>query len=110
VSITVTPQADGSKAVQATLSIAPGASVSIAPGTATLAANHRVTLTPQVNGSGNGNVSWNVNGVAGGSAALGLICVTGSNPCQPVLAAASGPIDYLAPGAIPTPNPVTVQR
>jgi hypothetical protein len=109
VTISVTPQADPSKAAQATLAIAPGVGVSITPGTATLAANHRVTLTPQVNGSADNNVLWNVNGVPGGAADLGQICVTGSSPCQPVLSASSLPVDYLAPGAIPTPNPVTVQ-
>ncbi len=111
VTITVTPQADASKAAQATLVIAAGGglSVSVSPSTATLAANHRVTLTPQVNGSVNNGVLWNVNGVSGGNAALGEICVTGSNPCQAVLGASAAPVDYLAPGAMPTPNPVTVQ-
>jgi len=109
VTISVTPQADASKAAQATLTITPAVGVSITPSTTTLAANHRVTLTPRVNGSTNDNVLWNVNGVAGGNTTLGQICVTGSNPCQPVLSANSAPVEYLAPGGIPTPNPVTVQ-
>jgi len=109
VTISVTPQADPSKRARATLTVAPGVEVSITPGTATLAANHRVTLTPQVNGSANPNVLWNVNGVSGGNAAFGQICITGSSPCQSVLTATPSPVDYLAPGAIPTPDPVTVQ-
>ena len=109
VTITVTPQADPSKLAQATLAIAPGVGVAITPGTATLAANHRATLTPQVNGAANANVLWNVNGIPGGSAALGFICVASSNPCQQALTASASAVDYLAPGAIPSSDPVTVQ-
>jgi hypothetical protein len=108
VTITATPQADPSKKAQATFSIAPGINVSVSPPAATLAANHRVTLTAQVNGTSNTSVNWNVNGVAGGNAALGRICVAGSNPCQAVTNNTSLQVDYVAPGAIPSPNPVTV--
>ena len=59
VTITVTPQADPSKAAHATIAIQPGASVSILPLTATLAANHRVTLTAHVTGVSNTAVNWN---------------------------------------------------
>jgi hypothetical protein len=109
VTVNVIPQADSFKAVHATLTIAPGVGVSVAPATATLAASHRLTLTSAVNGSANSNVLWNVNGVPGGNSALGQICALGSSPCQSVLSASDAPVDYLAPGAIPTPNPVTVQ-
>lgn len=109
VTITVTPQADPSKLAQATLAIAQGVGVTVTPGTATLAANHRATLTSQVNGAANANVLWSVNGVPGGNAIVGLICVAGSNPCRQVLSPSAAAIDYLAPGAIPSPDPVTVQ-
>lgn len=108
VTVTVTPQADPSKKAQATLAIQPGVSVSLSPTTATLAANHRVTLTAQVNGSSNTGVNWSVNGIAGGNASLGQICVVGSNPCQTVTNNTSLQVDFLAPGAIPSPNPVGV--
>jgi hypothetical protein len=109
VTITVTPQADPSKSAQATLTIQPGGGVSVSPATATLAGNHRVTLTAQVNGITNTAVNWSVNGVAGGNGTLGQICVVGTNPCQPVTNGTAAQVDYLAPGAIPSPNPVTVQ-
>jgi len=109
VTITVTPQADLSKKAQATLAIQTGVTVSLSPATATLAANHRVTLTAQVNGTANSGVSWSVNGVPGGNAAIGEICAVGSNPCQTVTSGAALQVDYVAPGAIPSPNPVTVQ-
>jgi hypothetical protein len=107
VTVNVTPQADPSKVTQATMTIQPGVSVSVSPGTATLAANHRVTLTVQVNGTSNNGVTWNVNGIAGGNSTFGQICVVGSNPCQTATSTTASQVDYLAPGAIPSPNPVS---
>jgi len=109
ITVTVTPQADASKKAQAMLTIQQGVTVSISPNTATLAANRRVTLTAKVNGSSNTGVSWSVNGVAGGNSTVGQTCVVGSNPCQTITSGSVLQVDYLAPGAIPSPNPVTVQ-
>ena len=109
VTITVTPQADPSKRAQATVAIQGGGGVSVSPATTTLAGNHRVTLTAQVSGIANTAVTWSVNGVAGGNGTLGQICVVATNPCQPVTNGTAAQVDYLAPGAIPRPNPVTVQ-
>ncbi len=106
--ITVTPAADPSKKAQLTVAIQSGPSISVLPNTATVAANHRVGLAAQVTGTTNANVTWLVNGVLGGNATVGQICVTGSSPCQVVTSASSSPVDYLAPGAIPTPNPASV--
>ncbi len=106
VTVTVISQADPSKKAQATLAIQAGVNVSVSPSTATLAANHRVTLTAQVNGASNTGVTWSVNGIAGGNTALGQICAAGSNPCQPVTNTSAPQVEYLAPGAIPSPNPV----
>jgi hypothetical protein len=109
VTITATPVADATKQARTTIAVQPGVSVSVTPGTATLAANHRVTLTAQVSGTANSAVTWSVNGVNGGSAAVGLVCVVGSSPCQVVTSGNVLQVDYVAPGAIPAPNPVTVQ-
>ncbi len=54
-------------------------------------------------------MTWSVNGVVGGSGTFGQICVVATNPCQPVTSGTAAQVDYLAPGAIPSPNPVTVQ-
>lgn len=108
VTVAVTPQADPSKKVQATIAIQPGISVSVSPTTDTLAANHRVTLTVQVNGTPNTMMNWSVNGIPGGNAIFGQICSVGSNPCQIVTGTAASSVDYLAPGSIPSPNPVSV--
>jgi len=108
VTVTVTPQADPSKKAQATLTIQAGVNVSVSPSAATLAANHRVTLGAQVNGTSNTGVIWSVNGIAGGNATFGQICAVGSNPCQTVTNTTVPQVDYLAPGTIPSPNPVSV--
>jgi hypothetical protein len=109
VTITVTPQADPSKKAQANITIQPGVGVALSPGTATLAGNHRITLTAQVLGSTNIAVTWTVNGLLNGRGTVGQICVVASNPCQPLPAGNNLHVDYQAPDAIPTPNPVTVR-
>jgi hypothetical protein len=109
VTITATPQADPSKKTQATLAVQAGVSVNLLPSMATRAVNHRVTLTAQVTGSSNTSVTWTVNGVAGGNTTFGQICTVATNPCQRVTGGSVLQVDYVAPGAIPLPNPVTVQ-
>jgi hypothetical protein len=106
--VTVTPQADPAKMAQAAMAIQAGINVSLSPATATLAANHRVTLTAQVFGTANTAVNWSVSGISGGNTTLGQICVVGSSPCQSVTSGNSLQVDYLAPRAIPQPNPVSV--
>jgi hypothetical protein len=106
--VTVTPQADPTKKAQATMAVQAGVNVSLSPATDTLAANHRVTLTAQVFGTTNTAVNWSVSGVSGGNTSLGQICIVGSSPCQSVASGSALQVDYLAPGAIPQPNPVSV--
>ena len=108
VTITVTPQADATKQTQASITIQSGPSLSISPSTYTLAASHRVKLTVTENGTSGESLAWSVNGVSGGNATLGQVCVVGSSPCQAVTSSATQ-VDYLAPGATPSPNPVSVQ-
>jgi hypothetical protein len=82
--------------------------VSVSPSMATLAANHRVTLSAQISGTSNTGVLWSVNGIAGGNTTFGQICEIGSNPCQTVTSTTTPQVDFVAPGAIPSPNPVSV--
>ena len=109
VTITVTPQADPAKKAQAIVTIQPGVGVTLAPGAATLTSNHRITLTAQVFGTTNSAVTWTVNAITNGTGTVGQICVVASNPCQPLTTGNNLQVDYQAPGAIPTPNPVTVR-
>ena len=107
--ITVTPQADPSKQTQVTITIQGGPSLSVWPTTGTLAANHRVTLTVTENGAAGSSLAWSVNGISGGNSTVGQLCVVASSPCQSVTNGTSTQVDYIAPGAIPSPNPVSVQ-
>ena len=108
VTITVAPTADPSKKAQLTVAVQLGPGISLLPVTATAAANHRVTLTAQVSGTLNSNLNWFVNGIAGGNPAVGQTCAVGSLPCQVVTSGNALQVDYVAPGAIPSPNPVSV--
>ncbi len=110
----------GSVVVHARSNAAPGVSasatvtftatrdVSVSPGSATLALSHAQTFSAVVNNSPNQNVTWLVDGIAGGNPSVGQICVTGSYPCLPLAASDGGPVDYLAPAGVPSPNPVTI--
>jgi hypothetical protein len=110
VTVSVTAQADPRKQASATFTIQPGSSsggaLTVSPAAATVAGGHRVTLTVQPGNAA--GFSWMVNGVAGGNSTLGQLCVVGSQPCQ-MPAGSATQVDYLAPGTIPSPNPVTVQ-
>jgi hypothetical protein len=107
--ITVTPQADPSKQAQSTITIQSGPSLGLSPSTATLAANHRVTLTATENGTIGASLAWSVSGVPGGNSTVGQLCVVASSPCQSVTSGTATQVDFIAPGAIPSSNPVSVQ-
>ena len=106
--IAVTPLADPTKQTEVSITIEPGTGISLLPGTETLAINHRFTLSVGGGGASGGTFLWSVNGIAGGSGAVGSLCVVGSNPCQGVTNSTATQVDYVAPGAIPAPNPVTI--
>ncbi len=107
--ISVTPQADPSKQAQVTIMIQGGPSLSLSPTTGTLAANHRVTLTVTENGATGSSLAWSVNGVSGGNSTVGQLCVVAPSPCQSITNGTATQVDYVAPGAIPSANPVSVQ-
>ena len=100
--------ANPSISASATITFTAAINVALTPSSATLAIGQTQTFTVQVNNTANQNVSWQVNGVAGGSSAAGQICVAGSNPCQQISSSNASSVDYLAPAGLPSPNPVTV--
>jgi hypothetical protein len=100
--------ADPSVSASATIAIATAINVTLTPASATLAVNERQTFSARVNNSPNQNVAWMVNGFPGGNSLTGRICATGSNPCQPVSIGNGGSVDYVAPGGVASPNPVTL--
>src|SRR5207249_1955095 len=68
-------------------------SVQVSPATATIRAGSPQSFGATVTGSTNQGVTWSVNGVAGGSAATGMITAQGM---------------YTAPATLPNPNTVTI--
>lgn len=110
VSISVIPTADPSKTTGKPITIKPVSNITVrvTPANSTLVVSHRQTINVQVTGAENKNVTWQVNGISGGNTLVGQICAAASSPCQPVTASNAPAVDYLAPGGIPQPNPVTV--
>ena len=92
----------------AIVSFMSGAGVTISPSTATLALGERQKFTITVSNATSPNVVWQVNGIPGGTAAVGQVCVAGSVPCQPVSATSAGSVDYVAPAGVPAPNPLVL--
>ena len=86
--------------VLATTLSAAQVSVSISPSLVTLATMATQPLTATVTGSTNTAVTWQVNGVTGGSAPNGVVSTT-------VLGTANEAL-YLAPSAVPSPASVSV--
>jgi hypothetical protein len=96
----------GSATAAASVTITSNVSVSVAPPSATLAAGARATFSAVVANTPDATVIWSVNGVVNGNSAIGQVCVTGSNPCQPPSGPSSASVDYLAPANVPPTNPV----
>jgi hypothetical protein len=110
VTIVVTPRADPARQIQTNIVIlgANGEVLGITPASATLAIKERLTFEANASGTGTQGFSWAVNNVPGGNASVGMICAVFSNPCQQVSVSNSSAVDYVAPGAIPSPNPLTI--
>ncbi len=113
VTLTATPLADPSKAASLSIMLVAstngGITIALAPAAATLSVIHRQTFTAQISGSPGSGVVWQVNAISGGNATVGQVCVVNSSPCQAVTSAVAGSVDYLAPSAVPAPNPVTLR-
>ena len=75
----------------ATVTLRSGIEVHITPRTATIAAGDHFQFTANVTGTTNTNVTWEVGGVAGGTAADGYICPSS----QITVACTAG--EYFAP-------------
>ncbi len=92
----------------ATVTIASTVTISVTPGSGTIAVLQRASFTALVSNSTDTSVVWTVNGLVNGSNLLGQICVTNSNPCVPPAGAGTVTVDYLAPAAVPSANPVAL--
>jgi hypothetical protein len=98
----------GAASAAATVTISSGVTVSVTPSAVTLSPGQRQSFAATVANTPDTGVTWAVNGVPDGNAAVGQVCLSGTNPCVAPSAPQSGPIDYLAPAGAPTPNPVAL--
>jgi hypothetical protein len=99
VTVRATSQADATKSAAASITVkaaAPAApiSVTLTPATAQVAAGRDQQFTASVANTSNTAVTWQVNGVSGGSAAAGTISATGK---------------YTAPAQVPSPATITIK-
>lgn len=108
VTVHATSSANPGTVGSASVTIASTASLALTPLSSTRAVNHRQMFTATISGTPNTTVTWLVNGIPGGNTIVGQICVLSSNPCQQVSSASAGSVEYLAPAATPSPNPVTL--
>jgi hypothetical protein len=73
--------------------------VSISPAAATVSAGGTTNFTSTVHGTTQTGVTWEVNGITGGSSSLGMVVAASGNAGQAI---------YNAPLSVPVPNPVTI--
>ena len=71
--------------------------ISVSPATATVPSGGAQVFTASVSGTTNADVTWSVNGIAGGNSTIGTIAGTGASTAT-----------YAAPSAPPSPAAVTV--
>jgi hypothetical protein len=93
ITVTAVAQADSTKSASATVTVTPAIVVSVTPTTASLEVGSTQQFAATVSNSSNSAVTWQVNGIAGGNAALGTVSTTGL---------------YTAPSAVPSPATITV--
>lgn len=99
---------EGTAVLSSTVTITSNVTVSVTPSTATVGVTQRATFSANVMNTPDSTVTWTVNGILNGSPNVGEICVTGSNPCVAPNGPVSGAVDYVAPAAAPSANPVTL--
>jgi len=97
VTITATSVADTSKSANASATITCAATNSISPPSASVGLNQTQTFSASFCLAAGTSVAWDVNGIAGGNAAVGTIASTG--PATAV---------YTAPADLPATNLITV--
>jgi Bacterial Ig-like domain (group 2) len=98
----------GAASAAASITLSSNIAVALSPLSAPLNFNQRQTFTPTVTNTTDTALTWTVNGISNGSAAVGQVCVQNSNPCQPPAILYSGNVDFLAPAALPATNPITL--
>lgn len=95
VTVTAVSKADPTRSASATVTITGGSpvSVTVTPANVSVAVGHTQTFIATVNNASDTSVTWQVNGVTGGSAPTGTIDTNGG---------------FTAPATVPSPSTVTV--
>jgi hypothetical protein len=101
--------ADTAKFGSAVVTVVAQISVALSPPSATLPPTGVQIFSVTVAGTPNQNVTWDLNGLVNGGTAVGLLCLPASNPCQAPAGVVSGPIEYRAPAAPPSPDTVVLR-
>lgn len=106
VTITATPQANTSVAGQASITVTIG--VTISPASASVQTLSSAPFTATVQGSSNPSVTWQVDGITGGSASTGTISTSGvyQAPESVPVNASSGQTTTVTVSAVPQANTV----
>ena len=82
--------------------------VTVSPSSATVQTSQRAPFAATLTNTSDTAVSWLVNGIPNGNPTVGQICESGPNPCVAPTEPSSSSVDYLAPAAPPTVDPVTI--
>ena len=111
--VTATAQADTTKTASATVTLtAPTVTITISPTSATVLAGSSVQFTPKVTSTDNNTqVSWSVNGFAGGNATVGTVSSTGlyTAPLSPPKESITVTATSQSNGSFAASAPITVQ-
>ena len=107
-SAVVVHAAAGLLAASASLTLVSNITVTVSPSSATVQTSQRAPFATTLTNTADTAVSWFVNGAANGNPTVGQICRSGSSPCVTPTAPSSSSVDYLAPAAPPTVDPVTI--
>ena len=98
----------GLLSASASVTLASNIIVTVTPSSATVQIGQRVSFAATLTSASDTAVSWLVNSVPDGDPTVGQICQSGSNPCVAPTGPSSSSVDYLAPAAPPTVDPVTI--
>ena len=98
----------GLLSASASVTLVSNITVTVTPSSATVQIGQRVSFAATLTSASDTAVSWLVNSVPDGNPTVGQICQSGSNPCVAPTGPSSSSVDYLAPAAPPTVDPVTI--
>jgi hypothetical protein len=98
----------GTLSASASVTLVSNITVTVSPSSATVQTTQRTSFAATLTNAVDASVSWLINGVSNGNSTVGQICQPGSNPCVTPAGPSSSSVDYLAPAAPPTVDPVTI--